>query len=98
MNPIKIYDGLSKSKVNDLWRGQYLALDQLHQQRSVPHLVVNLNTGERKTVIGLLEGQSLTNETRGPVFYLCGSNQLIRQTAESTGNLGLKVLEYQKIC
>lgn len=29
-HPIKIYDNLPKGKVNDLWRGQYLALEEIH--------------------------------------------------------------------
>jgi CRISPR/Cas system-associated endonuclease/helicase Cas3 len=59
INPIKIYDGLSKSKVNDLWRGQYLALEELNDNRALPHVVLNLNTGGGKTVIGLLAGLNL---------------------------------------
>lgn len=94
VNPIKIYDSLSKSKVNDLWRGQYLALESLNSYRTEPNIVLNLNTGGGKTLIGLLEGQSIVNETRGRVFYLCGSNQLVKQTSESAESLGLKVATY----
>lgn len=94
INPIKIYDNLPKGKVNDLWRGQYLALEELFQHSDKSHVVINLNTGGGKTVIGLLEGQSLANMLQGRVFYLCGSNQLIMQTAEAAQRLALKVATY----
>lgn len=62
-HPIKIYDNLPKGKVNDLWRGQYLALQELHHilEQGNKNVAVILNTGGGKTVIGLLEGQALTN-------------------------------------
>ncbi|QZN77669.1 helicase C-terminal domain-containing protein [Paenibacillus sp. DR312] len=95
-HPIKIYDNLPKGKVNDLWRGQYLALEELHHEldQGRKHVVVLLNTGGGKTVIGLLEGQSITNRSLDRVFYLCGSNQLIVQTAQAAERLGLSVATY----
>lgn len=94
VHPIKLYDSLPKGKVNDLWRGQYLALEGLASNSDKTNIVVNLNTGGGKTVIGLLQGQSMVNETEGRIFYLCGSNQLIIQTAEKAEELGLNVATY----
>lgn len=94
INPIKIYDGLPKGKVNDLWRGQYLALEELFKEREKSNVTLNLNTGGGKTVIGLLAGQSMANELEGRVFYLCSSNQLIQQTKNAAEKLGLKVSTY----
>ena len=94
IHPIKLYDSLPKGKVNDLWRGQYLALESLSSNRDKVNIVVNLNTGGGKTVIGLLQGQSMANELEGRIFYLCGSNQLIKQTAEAAEKLGLSVSTY----
>lgn len=94
IHPIKIYDSLPKGKVNDLWRGQYLALEELTNVREQVNIAVNLNTGGGKTVIGLLTGQSMANELEGRIFYLCGSNQLIKQTKDAAEKLGLKVSTY----
>lgn len=94
VHPIKLYDSLPKGKVNDLWRGQYLALEELFDKREEKNVAVNLNTGGGKTVIGLLTGQSMANELQGRVFYLCGSNQLIVQTREAAEKLGLTVATY----
>lgn len=94
IHPIKIYDGLPKGKVNDLWRGQYLALEEFNEQKEKTNIAINLNTGGGKTVIGLLSGQSMANELDGQVFYLCGSNQLINQTKEASELLELKLATY----
>lgn len=94
-HPIKLYDSLTRSGgLNDLWRGQYLALEQWHNTRDKENLVVGLNTGGGKTVIGLLQGQALVNETNGRVLYLCGSIQLIKQTEDAAKSLGLEVATY----
>lgn len=94
-HPIKIYDSLTRSgSLNDLWRGQYLALEKWNEIREVNDIVIGLNTGGGKTVIGLLQGQSIVNEEQGRVFYLCGSIQLIKQTAEAAKSLGLSVATY----
>ncbi|MEG6520855.1 DEAD/DEAH box helicase family protein [Desulfotomaculum sp. 1211_IL3151] len=95
INPMNIYDGLALSGgLNDLWRGQFLALQEWHESREEAHSIVNLNTGGGKTIIGLLQGQSIVNETNGKVFYLCGSIQLVKQTAEMAESIGLKVATY----
>ncbi|HEU4964586.1 MAG TPA: DEAD/DEAH box helicase family protein [Bacilli bacterium] len=95
-NSIKIYDSLSRSGgLNDLWRGQFLALTEWEKLRESENLVVSLNTGAGKTIIGLLQGQALANETQGRVFYLCGSIQLVKQTAEIASKMmKLKVATY----
>src|SRR5690625_3104513 len=95
IHPIKLYDSLTRSGgLNDLWRGQYLALEHWNEIRDKEDIVVGLNTGGGKTVIGLLQGQALVNETNGRVFYLCGSIQLIKQTEDAAKSLGLEVATY----
>ncbi|MEA4900711.1 DEAD/DEAH box helicase family protein [Desulfitobacterium sp.] len=91
-HPIKIYDSLRG--LNDLWRGQYLALEEWYRLREQDNHVISLNTGGGKTIIGLLQAQSIVNETRGRVFYLCGSIQLIKQTEEAAKMIGLSVATY----
>ncbi|MCQ6281077.1 helicase C-terminal domain-containing protein [Bacillus sp. EB600] len=71
-----------------------MALEGLSSNSDKTNVVVNLNTGGGKTVIGLLKGQSMANESEGRIFYLCGSNQLIKQTAAAAEKLGLKVATY----
>ncbi|RRJ67224.1 hypothetical protein EHV15_33080 [Paenibacillus oralis] len=96
-HPIKLYDSLSRSGgMNDLWRGQYLALEEWNEIRTQPNISTNLNTGGGKTAIGLLQGQSLVNETRGRILYLCGSIQLIQQTADAASSMGMKAATYYR--
>lgn len=85
---------MSASGINDLWAGQRDALREWHECRSKNDVALVLNTGAGKTLIGLLIGQSLVNETKGKVFYLCGSIQLIEQTREKAELYGIDVTTY----
>ena len=85
---------MGSSGINDLWAGQRDALREWNECRAKNDLALVLNTGAGKTLIGLLIGQSLVNETKGKVFYLCGSIQLIDQTREKAEMYGLAVTTY----
>ena len=53
-------------------------------------VLITLNTGAGKSIVGLLIAQSLVNE-RGPkVVYVCATNDLIQQTEKEAKKLGLK--------
>ena len=39
-------------------------------------IVIKLNTGGGKTLVGLLIAQAIINERQGPVLYLCPTGQL----------------------
>ncbi len=78
------------SSFPDLWRGQTDALRQWHTQlRKESDVLVALNTGGGKTVVGTLIAQSLINEGLQHVVYACGTIDLIRQTAKEAARLGL---------
>lgn len=85
---------MSDSGVNDLWAGQVDALRGWHQHREKSDISLVLNTGAGKTLIGALISQSLVNETRGKVVYVCGSIQLIQQTQNKFESYGIHVTTY----
>lgn len=85
---------MSDSGVNDLWAGQVDALRGWHQHRGKTDISLVLNTGAGKTLIGALISQSLVNETRGKVVYVCGSIQLIQQTQSKFESYGINVTTY----
>lgn len=85
---------MGSSGINDLWAGQRDALREWHNVRNEKDIALVLNTGAGKTLIGLLIAQSIVNETRGKVFYLCGSIQLIEQTREKAESYGIDVTTY----
>jgi len=85
---------MSSSGINDLWAGQRDALREWYKVRDSKDVALVLNTGAGKTLIGLLVAQSILNETKGKIFYLCGSIQLIEQTREKAEIYGIDVTTY----
>ena len=82
-DPLRVFQRLPKPQhINDLWESQSDALRIWAKRRSENDLVIKLNTGGGKTLVGLLIAQALVNEMRRPVLYLCANNQLVRQTIE----------------
>ena len=99
--PIKPVELFQKLKVkdpliNDLWLAQGDALRKWDENRDKIDIGIVLNTGAGKTLVGLLIAQSLTNETKGKVLYICSSIQLIEQTVEKADGYGLKTTTYYK--
>jgi replicative superfamily II helicase len=96
-NPIKPYDifkRLAPDGINDLWHSQQVILNEWFERRTQKDLVIKLNTGGGKTIIGLLIAQSIVNETKGSVLYLCPTNQLVNQTIDKAKQYGIQVLQY----
>ena len=74
----------------DLWRGQTDALRAWNARRNRPDLLITLNTGAGKTVIGNLIAQSLVNEGLRNVIYACGTIDLVKQTEKEARRLGVE--------
>src|SRR6266498_1824588 len=55
-------------------------------------IVVKMNTGSGKTLVGLLMLQSLLNEEIGPALYLCPTKQLVEQVAATAREVGIAVV------
>lgn len=76
IDPLKVFETLPSlgNTPNDLWRGQAEALSAWNNVRSHRDVLVSLNTGAGKTIVGLLIAQSLVNESVDNVVYpLSGS-------------------------
>src|SRR5947209_1276385 len=96
-DPVKIFNGLTlRGEVQGLFGPQQEALTTWHGCRSDPDVLFALNTGGGKTLVGLLAAQSLVNETRGKVLYVCPTNQLVQQTAAMAADCGIRVSTYAK--
>ena len=92
VDPIQLFESLPalSSTPNDLWRGQTQALQSWHKMREKLDLLVSLNTGAGKTIVGILISQSLVNEGLENVVYVCSTNDLVNQTAQEAGRIGVK--------
>lgn len=90
-DPIRIFERLPSlsGTFNDLWRGQDRALTEWHAARRSQDVLVSLNTGAGKTIVGLLIAQSLVNEGLQNVLYVCSTIDLVRQTSEEANRIGI---------
>jgi replicative superfamily II helicase len=95
IDPIEIFMRLPHgSHINDLWNSQAEALKDWFKQRTNRDIIVKLNTGGGKTLVGLLIAQSILNETKAPVLYLCPNNQLVDQTIQKAEEYGFHPVRF----
>ena len=95
IDPGEIFLRLPKSPgFDDLWSSQADALKQWHSRRNERDIVIKLNTGGGKTLVGLLIAQSVINERQGPVLYLCPTAQLQGQILEQSKRYGIPAVPY----
>ena len=96
VDPIGIFQTLPKPEhVNDLWDTQAAALRAWHQRRQERDLVIKLNTGSGKTLVGLLIGESVRRELQQPFVYLAPTRQLVSQVVEKATEFGIPAEAYR---
>lgn len=83
-----------RGKIQNLWEPQASALRQWEEVRESKDVVVKMNTGGGKTLVGLLIAQSIVNDTGGKVLYVCPTNQLVEQVTALASEIGLPVARY----
>jgi hypothetical protein len=94
-DPEKLFRSLTlRGGVENIWEPQAAALRQWHAKRAEARTILEMNTGGGKTLIALLTAQSLVNETRGSVLYVCPTIQLIEQTRVQAKQCGLETAAY----
>lgn len=95
LDPEKIFESLTlRGSIQNPWGPQTDALRTWHGRRSESDLVIEMNTGGGKTLVGLLIGQSLVNETGKYVLLVCPTKQLIEQATGKARECGLEVATY----
>ncbi len=75
---------------------QGMVWSQWHERRSEKDLVIKLNTGGGKTVVGLILLQACLEEKQGPVVYVTPNPQLTVQAINEARSLGLQVCDDPK--
>lgn len=93
VDPIDIFKQLPnlRTSYNDLLDGQGTTLKEWHLNREEKDILISLNTGAGKTLIGLLIAQSLLNEGLEKIVYVCSDNSLIEQTENEARKIGMHV-------
>ncbi|MGB7160107.1 MAG: DEAD/DEAH box helicase family protein [Tepidisphaeraceae bacterium] len=95
VDPIQIFESLTlRGSIKDIWGSQKDALKDWHEHRDAPDTQFDMTTGGGKTLVGLLAAQSLVNETRGKILYVCPTNQLVEQAARRAAECGISVATY----
>ena len=98
VDPLRLFESLTlRSKVvQEIWRPQADALRDWHEARDARDILLKLNTGAGKTLVGLIAAQSIVNETRGKVLYVCANNQLLEQTKHKAKEYGIETSTYYR--
>jgi hypothetical protein len=97
--PQEIFNKLTlRGSIGNIWQPQGEALKKWQGKRSDSDVVVQMNTGGGKTLVGLLIAQSIVNETKGRVLYVCPNNQLVEQIVDRAKEIGLMpAIRYKSI-
>ena len=97
VDPLQIFEKLTlRGSIENIWEPQADALRKWHEKRRASNVAIEMNTGGGKTLVGLLIAQSLVNEKKRRVLYVCSNNQLIEQTHERAKEIGLSPAKYYK--
>lgn len=67
--------------------------DQWHARRTESDVVIKMNTGSGKTVVGLIMLRSRLNEGTGPAVYVAPDPYLAKQVTETASGLGIAVTD-----
>ena len=63
--------------------------EQWFDRKNENNLVIKMNTGSGKTIVGLLILKSCLNERKGPAVYVVPDNYLVEQVLQEAKSLGL---------
>jgi replicative superfamily II helicase len=90
-NPLAIYDRLDRASDKGPLRPAQIAILEswYKEQRNTKDVILKLNTGQGKTLIGLLMLQSKMNENDSSALYLCPNNMLVSQTITQAKQFGI---------
>ena len=91
IDPRKIFATLP-AKYPYLRDVQSEVLDAWFARRAEPDVVLKMNTGAGKTVVGLLILQSCLNERKGPGIYIAPDHFLCEQVCLEAGKLGISMV------
>lgn len=97
IEPSQIFRGLNRNKKYAYPRDvQDQVWSDWFKKRDKKNLVLKMNTGSGKTVVGLTILQSCLNEEKGPALFLCPNIQLVNQVMNTANELGVSVTDNPK--
>lgn len=94
LHPRDIFFTLDRARCFSFPRDiQTEVMNQWFEERDNRDIVIKLNVGSGKTLVGLLLLQSSLNEGSGPALYVSPDKQLSRQVAQEAEALGIEVTD-----
>lgn len=95
-NPLDIFEKLPKSKdISNLYHVQAEILEEWFDHlRNESDVVIELNTGGGKTLVGLLLALSTMRELKSGVVYLAENKQLVNQVVRQAASIGIPAKPY----
>ncbi|GAB5501075.1 MAG: hypothetical protein PsegKO_33860 [Pseudohongiellaceae bacterium] len=72
---------------SQVWEGWF-------DRRKEPDLVLKMNTGSGKTIVGLLILKSCLNEKISPAVYIVPDNYLVKQVEDEAKDLGIDTVSF----
>lgn len=91
LEPRKIFGALPDKKYGYLRDVQGEVLERWFTRRNERDLVIKMNTGGGKTIVGLLLLKSCINEGMYPAVYVAPDNYLVKQVQKEAEKLGIEV-------
>ena len=97
IEPDRIFASLIQEPEYEYLRGvQTEILDEWYQRRNDRDIILKMNTGAGKTLVGLLALQSSLNEGIGPAIFLCPDYQLVEQVMSKSRDYGFKCVTFDE--
>ena len=78
--------GYPRDVQSEVWKKWYKIRDQ-------KNIIIKMNTGSGKTVVGLMILQSCLNEGKGPAIYTVPDTFLVKQVLDEAKRLGIQATE-----
>lgn len=76
--------GYPRDVQSEVWRKWF-------EKRDEKNIILKMNTGSGKTVVGLVMLQSCLNEGKGPAIFVVPDNYLVKQVIDEGKKLGISV-------
>jgi Rad3-related DNA helicase len=93
--PRMLFQSLRRDKKFEYLRDvQGDVLDEWYLRRNDKDIIIKMNTGSGKTLVGLLILWSRIKENKGPSLYLCPDNYLVSQVKKEADQLGIPYTEF----
>ena len=95
VEPRQLFQTLQRNRDFEYLRDvQGDVLGEWYKRRNEQDLVIKMNTGSGKTLVGLLLLWSRLKEGKGPALYLCPNNHLASQVRSEANALGIGHVDF----